>query len=118
MDDVGEGAELVFEAVEVGGVDLAQHLDRHQAATLRIPRLVNRAARAFPQLAAQLEALPGAEIGGRWVSMSARPFDTSGQPGSSDAQRRGRALLTTPSSTLSGMFMPSTRCEVAVPRSL
>ncbi len=63
MHHVGQGAELVLEAVEVGGIDLPQDLDRHLAAALRVPGLVDRAARPFPQLAPQLEPLLRAEVG-------------------------------------------------------
>jgi hypothetical protein len=58
VGEVGEGAELVLEPIERGGVEVLQDLQRDEGAALAIVGLVDHARGAGAQAALELE--PGA----------------------------------------------------------
>ena len=65
MAHVGERAKLLLEAIEAGGVELAQRLQRHAHVALVVVGLVDEPFAAFAELADQLETLGPAKCHAR-----------------------------------------------------
>ena len=66
MIDVGQNPEFFLQAVERGGIELPQRLERHDRVSMGIERLVDDAEAAFSEASSQVEPTTAFHGEGGW----------------------------------------------------